>query len=338
MLLIAAVVIWCGNLDYRKLSLSDEGRYSEIPRYMAQSGDWVTPRLNGIKYFEKPPLQYWATAAAYRVFGEHNWTARSWPALTGLLGILLMWWVGTRLSTAAAAGSVYRAGTRQQHALRRAGPHPHARHGARIFSDAGVRRHRARARPARRRRDQSSLDAGRCRGLRVRGAQQGTDRHRAAGCSGRALHADQARFQCLLAQAAPRSAAACCSWRSRRPGSSPCPLANPEFAWNFFFVHEHFQRYTTTIHQRYQPWYFFIPILAAPGNSRTWLIPLVDAVLHVRANGSAKGRDFFDPHCCSRWDVGGFHFRGSSPRRAPSCRRTSCRFSPRWRADHRRCA
>jgi hypothetical protein len=97
LVLLIAVVIWCGNLEYRKLSLSDEGRYSEIPRYMAQSGDWVTPRLNGIKYFEKPPLQYWATAAAYRVFGEHNWTARVWPALTGLLGVVLMYFVGARL-------------------------------------------------------------------------------------------------------------------------------------------------------------------------------------------------------------------------------------------------
>ena len=85
-MLLVAMVIWCGNLEYRKLSLSDEGRYSEIPRYMAQSGDWTTPRLNGIKYFEKPPLQYWATAASYRVFGEHNWSARLWPALTGFLG------------------------------------------------------------------------------------------------------------------------------------------------------------------------------------------------------------------------------------------------------------
>src|ERR1700753_3978361 len=54
----------------------DEGRYAEIPREMAVTGDWVTPRLDGLKYFEKPPLQYWATAAAYSVFGFSEWTAR----------------------------------------------------------------------------------------------------------------------------------------------------------------------------------------------------------------------------------------------------------------------
>ncbi len=78
-LLIALFALaWFSALDYRKLIKPDEGRYAEIAREMAQSGDWVTPRLNGIKYFEKPPLQYWATAAAFRVFGENEWTARLW--------------------------------------------------------------------------------------------------------------------------------------------------------------------------------------------------------------------------------------------------------------------
>jgi len=57
---IAAIVAfaWFSALDLRKLQHPDEGRYAEIAREMAVSGDWVTPRLNGIKYFEKPPLQY----------------------------------------------------------------------------------------------------------------------------------------------------------------------------------------------------------------------------------------------------------------------------------------
>ncbi|MBI3068262.1 MAG: glycosyltransferase family 39 protein, partial [Betaproteobacteria bacterium] len=96
-LLLAVTLIWFSNLEYRKLVRPDEGRYAEIPREMAVSGDWLTPRLNGIKYFEKPPLQYWATAAAYTMFGEHHWTARLWPALTGWLGLLLVFFAGRRL-------------------------------------------------------------------------------------------------------------------------------------------------------------------------------------------------------------------------------------------------
>ena len=67
-LLLLFVVVWFAGLDDRALTRPDEGRYSEIPREMAVTGDWVTPRLNGLKYFEKPPLQYWASAFAYNAF------------------------------------------------------------------------------------------------------------------------------------------------------------------------------------------------------------------------------------------------------------------------------
>ena len=91
--LVAAVaaIIWFAQLGYRDLIEPDEGRYAEIPREMVATGDWVTPRLNGFKYFEKPVLQYWATATAYTLFGDNATTARLWPALTGFLGAL---WAG----------------------------------------------------------------------------------------------------------------------------------------------------------------------------------------------------------------------------------------------------
>ncbi|HQR03273.1 MAG: glycosyltransferase family 39 protein [Proteobacteria bacterium] len=94
---IALAAIWFGTLGDRALVRPDEGRYAEIPREMVARGDWLTPRLNDIKYFEKPALQYWATAAGYEIFGQSEWTARLWPAITGFLGILLAGWTGYRL-------------------------------------------------------------------------------------------------------------------------------------------------------------------------------------------------------------------------------------------------
>ena len=96
-LLLAFMLIWFCNIESRRLVHPDEGRYAEIPREMVATGDWVTPRLNGIKYFEKPALQYWITAATYEVFGVRHWTARAWPALAGCLGVLFIGYVGLRI-------------------------------------------------------------------------------------------------------------------------------------------------------------------------------------------------------------------------------------------------
>lgn len=96
-LLLAFVLVWFCSIDQRRLVHPDEGRYAEIAREMAASGDWVTPRLNGIKYFEKPALQYWITAAAYDTFGVRHWTARLWPVLAGCLGVLFIGYVGLRM-------------------------------------------------------------------------------------------------------------------------------------------------------------------------------------------------------------------------------------------------
>jgi 4-amino-4-deoxy-L-arabinose transferase-like glycosyltransferase len=97
LLWLLAAVLWFGPLDSTHLFEPDEGRYGEIPREMVASGDWVTPRLDAIKYFEKPPLQYWASALALRLFGQHEWSVRLWPALAGFLGLVLSGALARRL-------------------------------------------------------------------------------------------------------------------------------------------------------------------------------------------------------------------------------------------------
>src|SRR3569832_1312637 len=89
--------LWLAALPLRPLFDPDEGRYAEIPREMVASGDWVTPTLDGFKYFEKPPLQYWATAALYSTFGVHEWTARLWSAALAFLCIPLAYAFARRL-------------------------------------------------------------------------------------------------------------------------------------------------------------------------------------------------------------------------------------------------
>jgi 4-amino-4-deoxy-L-arabinose transferase-like glycosyltransferase len=81
----------------RPLWEPDEGRYAEIPREMLASGDWLTPRLNGVLYFEKPPLQYWLSALSMKLFGESGAAARLPLALASGLAIWAAWRLAKRL-------------------------------------------------------------------------------------------------------------------------------------------------------------------------------------------------------------------------------------------------
>ncbi|MBL8486478.1 MAG: glycosyltransferase family 39 protein [Rhodocyclaceae bacterium] len=271
-LLVAAfTLLWFGTLDQRALIKPDEGRYAEIAREMALAGDWVTPRLNGIKYFEKPPLQYWATAAAFKAFGEDEWTARLWPALTGWLAVLAVGFAGSRLfgpgaglAAAAVLGSSLLAV---------------------VIGHFNV------------------LDMGLTAFLTLALAGLLMANREAAGAA-------QGRRWMLLTWAALALAVLSkglvalvlaggtlvlysllardlSPWRRLHPVAGilvflaiaapwfvAVSLANPEFP-RFFFIHEHFERFLTTTHRRTQPAWYFLPVLLA--GALPWTFPVLQA-------------------------------------------------------------
>ena len=98
----ALILLVCGPLFFCSLGKiaffdPDEGRYATIAQEMLQRGDLVTPTLDSVHYFEKPPLLYWVTAGAFAVFGLHEGPARAVPALSALAGVALTWWLGRRM-------------------------------------------------------------------------------------------------------------------------------------------------------------------------------------------------------------------------------------------------
>lgn len=82
---------WMGSYA---LFTPDEGRYSEVAREMTVTGDYLTPRLNGIAFFDKPILYYWLQAAAIKMFGIHESSLRAFPVLAGILGCLITYLAG----------------------------------------------------------------------------------------------------------------------------------------------------------------------------------------------------------------------------------------------------
>ncbi len=78
----------------------DEPRYAQVARAMYASGDWITPRLAGLHWFEKPALTYWLAALGYTLFGVSEFAARAGVALLASGGVFLLYWFGRRVHSA----------------------------------------------------------------------------------------------------------------------------------------------------------------------------------------------------------------------------------------------
>jgi 4-amino-4-deoxy-L-arabinose transferase-like glycosyltransferase len=83
----------------------DEPRYAAIAQAMLETGDWVTPRLHGAPWFEKPVLYYWAAALSFRALGVNEAAARLPSGLAAVLATLGLAWLAWRITSRGAAES-----------------------------------------------------------------------------------------------------------------------------------------------------------------------------------------------------------------------------------------
>ncbi|MEI6217559.1 MAG: phospholipid carrier-dependent glycosyltransferase [bacterium] len=98
--LVFFLVVYILPLGMRPIIIPDESRYSETPREMIASGDWISPKLMGIRYFEKPVFGYWLNAASMSLFGQNNFANRLPAAVAaGVSALLLMFLLASRAGT-----------------------------------------------------------------------------------------------------------------------------------------------------------------------------------------------------------------------------------------------
>jgi 4-amino-4-deoxy-L-arabinose transferase-like glycosyltransferase len=97
LILITLYVCFFSSLGAFGLVGPDEPRYAWIARDMAETGDWVTPRLYGKPWFEKPVLYYWSAALSFKMFGVSETTARLPSAVCGLFATLALAWLAFRM-------------------------------------------------------------------------------------------------------------------------------------------------------------------------------------------------------------------------------------------------
>ena len=308
----AVVVLAFANLGSRDLLHPDEGRYAEIAREMAVSGDFVTPRLNGLKYFEKPPLQYWVTAAAFRAFGVHEWTARLWPALAGLLAVAAIGIAGRALggpalgafAAVALAGTLWHAGMTQILSL-----------------DAGLACFLAIAFAALVIAQQPGRTAGSQRawmwlawaalaGATLSKGPIGVVLPAGAVVVYSALSRDYALWRRLhLVSGIAIFLALTAPW------FIAVARVNGEFL-AFFFIHEHMARFLTEEHQRTGAWYYFVPLALA--GSLPWLAALVYGAPRAWRDRGKRTGDFSWRRLALIWAAFVFLFFSASGSKLPS--------------------
>lgn len=281
LLTLALGALYGFRLGSHALANPDEGRYAEIPREMLATDDWVTPRLDGVPYFEKPPLVYWAVAVCERYLGRSEWSVRTAPVLFALGGVLFAYAAGRRLygRTAGLLAALVLGTSLLYFALARL-----------LILDMAV----------------SVLMSATlfCFILGVREPPGTRRRWLFYGLYASAALATLTKG--LIGFLVPGAVMFLWllvfnQWRRLRPLHLPMgslfflaiaapwhvlmALRNP--AWpRFYFIYEHFERYLLPTHNRTQPWWFFLPIVLI--GLFPWIGFLWPAVRSALAGGWAR--------------------------------------------------
>jgi 4-amino-4-deoxy-L-arabinose transferase-like glycosyltransferase len=249
-------LVWFATLGTRALVSPDEGRYASLALEMARSGDWVTPRLDGLLYFEKPILQYWIGALAFLGLGVSEFTARLWPGVAGFLTLLAVGFTAGRLwgreagiqALAVAASMTWLIGNSHFLTL-----------------DSGLT---------------LFLTLALCGVLLAHENPDRGARRRWIWLAWAAM-AGAVLSKGLVGIVIPGAVLVAVSlwrrdmglWRGMHwasglvvffalatPWFVLVSMRNPAFA-EFFFIHEHFARYLTEVHQREGAWWYYVPLL-----------------------------------------------------------------------------
>lgn len=273
-LFVLLSIVFGAMLGVRPLSNPDEGRYAEIPREMARTGNYITPRINGIKYFEKPPLVYWLTSFSITAFGTSEWSLRLWIMLFSVLGCVITY-LATRIlyeqRVTAWLAALVLASNLMFFSY------------SRILSlDTPV----------------SFFMSAAFFGLVVAWFTTSASIKAIALYSAFVAAACATLTKGLIGFILPAAAWVLCvmisrQWQGLKLLFNPLGMLlfalitvpwhylvardNPEFL-HFYFVNEHFLRYLSTIHARYQPVWFFIPILLL--GFFPWVTFLLGALVH----------------------------------------------------------
>ncbi len=298
-------LLFGAQLGRAPLANPDESRYGEISREMLASGDWVTPTLDGVPYFEKPPLVYWALAGMMKILGPQELALRLVPAAFALVGVLLTYFAGRRLyepSVGLAAALVL--GTSLLYfALSQI-----------LLLDMAV-----------------AVLVSAALFCFILGVREPAGRSRRLWFYGLYLSAAFATLtKGLIGFLLPGAVMFLWllvfkQWRRLIPFYLPSGMAlfaavavpwhvavatrNPGWA-QFYFVHEHWLRFTTTIHGRHQPWWFFVPIVAV--GLFPWLGFVASGLRAALAGGWARRKENADAWFLAIWAAFVFLFFSKS--------------------------